>query len=89
MFLNKYLQIVTKCDGNSYQQFSVNNKNLCYNQTMKKGLGLLILAVGVVLAGNVAFAKSAYTIVPIPDTIVQKTPLDAAIYTNTAEFFTA
>ncbi len=88
MFLNKYLQIVTKCDGNSYQQLSVNNKNLCYNQTMKKGLGLLILAVGVVLAGNVAFAKSAYTIVPIPDTVVQKTPLDAAIYTNTAEFFT-
>ena len=55
---------------------------------MKKGLGLLILAVGFVFSGNMSFAQEGYKIVPLPDTIVQKTPIDTAIYNNTAEFFT-
>ena len=55
---------------------------------MKKGLGLLVVVVCSVLFANITFAKDGYTIVPMPDTIVQKTPVDAAIYNNTAEFFT-
>ena len=55
---------------------------------MKKGLGFLVLIVGIFALKNACFAGEAYTIVPMPDTIVQKTPVDAAIYNNTAEFFT-
>lgn len=55
---------------------------------MNKGLRFLILVFGIALLGNVCHAKAEYNIVPMPDTIVQKTPLDAAVYNNTAEFFT-
>ena len=55
---------------------------------MKKGLGLLVLAVSIVFMGNIAFAQDGYKIVPLPDTIAQKTPIDTAVYNNTAEFFT-
>ena len=61
---------------------------LWYNRIMKKGLGFLVLIVGVFAFKNACFAGEAYTVVPMPDTIVQKTPIDAAIYNNTAEFFT-
>lgn len=55
---------------------------------MKKGLGFLVLIVGMFAFKGACFAGEAYTIVPMPDTIVQKTPVDAAVYNNTAEFFT-
>jgi len=55
---------------------------------MNKGLRFLVLVLSVVFAGNICLAKAEYNIVPLPDTIMQKTPLDAAVYNNTAEFFT-
>lgn len=55
---------------------------------MKKGLRVLVLIACVFTFGSASFAAEAYTIVPMPDTVVQKTPLDAAVYNNTAEFFT-
>ena len=89
---NKYKKIFTKRYILNIKT-NINNlvpriKTCDIIKTMKKGLGLLILAVGFVFAGNMSFAQNGYTIVPLPDTIVQKTPIDAAIYNNTAEFFT-
>lgn len=55
---------------------------------MRKRLGFVLIALCVLGVATKGFAKDCYTIVPLPDTIVQKTPLDTAIYNNTAEFFT-
>ena len=55
---------------------------------MMKGLKYLGIIITLTLAGSVCFAGDGYLIVPVPDTIVAPTPLDQAVYTNTAEFFT-
>ncbi len=55
---------------------------------MLKGLKYIGIVIGLFWAGSVCFAREGYLIVPVPDTIVAPTPIDQAIYTNTAEFFT-
>lgn len=55
---------------------------------MLKGLKYIGIIVGLVVTGSVCLAQEKYLIVPVPDTIVAPTPLDQAVYTNTAEFFT-
>ena len=61
---------------------------LCYNSVMLKGLKYIGIAVCFALTCTVCCAGDGYLIVPVPDTIVAPTPLDQAVYTNTAEFFT-
>ena len=55
---------------------------------MLKGLKYIGIVVGLVVTCSVCLAQERYLIVPLPDTIVAPTPLDQAVYTNTAEFFT-
>ncbi len=46
------------------------------------------LVVCLIFSGGFCCAKDGYLIVPVPDTIVAPTPIDLAVYSNTAEFFT-
>ena len=55
---------------------------------MRKGLKYFALVACLIFSGGFCCAKEGYLIVPVPDTIVAPTPIDLAVYSNTAEFFT-